>query len=67
MRRFAMELVADLLLSSTTPTTRALLQKTRTIPIVFALVADPIGSGFVASFAPPAATSPVSSLLPSRR
>ena len=70
MRRFAMELVAlqpDVLLSSTTPTTTALLQQTRTIPIVFALVADPIDSGFVASFAPPAATSPVSSLLPSRR
>jgi putative ABC transport system substrate-binding protein len=56
MRRFAQELVAlqpDLLLSSTTPTTSALLQQTRTIPIVFAIVADPIGSGFVASFARP--------------
>ena len=56
MRRFAMELVAlkpDVLLSSTTPTTTALLQQTRIIPIVFALVADPIGSGFVASFARP--------------
>ena len=58
MRRFAMELVAlqpDVLLSSTTPTTTALLQQTRTIPIVFAIVADPIGSGFVASFARPGA------------
>jgi putative tryptophan/tyrosine transport system substrate-binding protein len=56
IRRFAKELVAlqpDLLLSSTTPTTSALLQQTRTIPIVFAIVADPIGSGFVASFARP--------------
>ena len=56
MRRFAKELVAlqpDVLLSSTTPTTTALLQQTRTIPIVFALVADPIGSGFVANFARP--------------
>ena len=56
MRRFAMELVAlqpDVLLSSTTPTTTALLQPTRTIPIVFALVADQIGSGFVASLAQP--------------
>ena len=45
MRRSAKELVAlrpDLLLSSTTPTTTALLQQTRTIPIVFAIVADPI-------------------------
>jgi putative ABC transport system substrate-binding protein len=56
MRRFAKELVAlqpDVLLSSTTPTTTALLQQTRTIPIVFALVADPIGRGFVANFARP--------------
>src|SRR3984893_7205899 len=54
MRRFAKELVAlqpDLILSSTTPTTSALLQQTHTIPIVFAIVADPIGSGFVANFA----------------
>src|SRR6516162_3507356 len=56
MRRFAQELVAqqpDLILSSTTPTTSALLQQTHTIPIVFAIVADPIGSGFVANFARP--------------
>jgi putative ABC transport system substrate-binding protein len=56
MGRFAKELVAlqpDLILSSTTPTTTALLQQTRTIPIVFAIVADPIGSGFVASLARP--------------
>src|SRR6266567_9137380 len=46
MQRFAKELVAlqpDLILSSTTPTTAALLQQTRTIPIVFATVADPVG------------------------
>ena len=56
MRRLAKELVVlqpDLLLSSTTPTTTALLQQTHTIPIIFAIVADPIGSGFVASFARP--------------
>ena len=56
MRRFAQELVElqpDLILSSTTPTTSALLQQTHTIPIVFAIVADPIGSGFVTSFARP--------------
>ena len=56
MQRFAKELVAlhpDLILSNTTPTTTALLQQTRTIPIVFAMVADPVGSGFVASFPRP--------------
>jgi putative ABC transport system substrate-binding protein len=43
MQRFAKELVAlqpDLILSHNTPTTAALLQQTRTIPIVFALVSD---------------------------
>jgi len=56
MNRFAKELVAlepDLILSNTTPTTAALLQQTRTIPIVFAMIADPVGSGFVASFPHP--------------
>ncbi len=56
MQRFAKELVAlqpDLILSHTTPTTVALLQQTRTIPIIFALVVDPVGSGFVASFPRP--------------
>jgi len=55
-QRFAKELVAlqpDLILSSVTPTTAALLQHTRTIPIVFATVSDPVGSGFVASLARP--------------
>ena len=56
MQRFAKELVAlqpDLILSHNTPTTAALLQQTRTIPIIFAIVADPVGSGFVASFPRP--------------
>jgi ABC-type uncharacterized transport system substrate-binding protein len=56
MQRFAKELVAlqpDLILTQSTPITATLLQETRTIPIVFALVADPIGSGFVATFAKP--------------
>jgi hypothetical protein len=51
MQRFAKELVAlqpDLILSHTTPTTAALLLQTRTIPIIFATVTDPVGSGFVA-------------------
>jgi ABC-type uncharacterized transport system substrate-binding protein len=56
MQRFAKELVAlqpEVILASTTPTTTALLQQTRSIPIVFATVGDPIGSGFVASFPRP--------------
>jgi putative ABC transport system substrate-binding protein len=55
-QRFAMELVAlqpDLILSHNTPATAALLQQTRTIPIIFATVGDPVGSGFVASFPRP--------------
>jgi putative ABC transport system substrate-binding protein len=56
MHRLAKELVAlhpDLLLSQSTPATTALLQETRTIPVIFGIVADPIGSGFVASFPRP--------------
>ncbi len=55
-QRFAKDLVAlqpDLILSSVIPTTAALLQQTRTIPMVFATVSDPVGSGFVASLAQP--------------
>jgi putative tryptophan/tyrosine transport system substrate-binding protein len=50
------ELIAlqpDLILSHTTPTTAALLQQTRAIPIIFATVTDPIGSGIVASLPRP--------------
>jgi putative tryptophan/tyrosine transport system substrate-binding protein len=44
LHRFANELVAsqpDLILSQSTPTTAALLQATRSIPILFAFVSDP--------------------------
>src|SRR5439155_13686792 len=56
MQRFAKELVAlqpDLILAHNTPSTAALLQQTRTIPIIMASVSDPVGSGFVASFPRP--------------
>jgi putative tryptophan/tyrosine transport system substrate-binding protein len=56
MKRSAQGLVAlqpDVIIASTTPATAALLQQTRTIPIVFATVGDPIGSGFVSSFRQP--------------
>ncbi len=53
---FATELLAlkpDVLLAGTTPATAALQRQTRTIPIVFASVSDPIGSGFVKTLARP--------------
>ena len=56
MRAYATELVnqnSDLILTSTTPTLRALQQATRTIPIVFVAISDPVGDGFVASLAQP--------------
>jgi putative tryptophan/tyrosine transport system substrate-binding protein len=56
IRRLAKELVVlqpDLILSHNTPTTASFLQQTRTIPIVFVIVADPVGSGLVASFSRP--------------
>src|SRR5262249_4761641 len=55
MQRFACELVAlqpSLLLSQNTPTTASVLQQTSSIPVIFATVSDPVGSGFVASLAP---------------
>jgi putative tryptophan/tyrosine transport system substrate-binding protein len=56
MRLFARELVdlnPDALVTISTPATAALQAETRTIPIVFAWVSDPIGSGFVSSLAHP--------------
>jgi putative tryptophan/tyrosine transport system substrate-binding protein len=56
MRMFAKELVnlqPDVILSEGTPTTAALQRETRTVPIVFAAVSDPVGEGFVASLSRP--------------
>ena len=57
IRRHAAELVAlapDVLLAGTgTATVAPLLQATRTVPIVFVVVIDPVGAGFVASLARP--------------
>src|SRR5262245_7004163 len=43
----------DVLLAQSTPEIRALLKQTRTIPIVSPMIADPVGSGLVESFARP--------------
>jgi putative ABC transport system substrate-binding protein len=56
MRLFARELVQlnpDACVTISTPATAALQAETRTIPIVFAWVSDPVGSGFVSSLAHP--------------
>jgi putative ABC transport system substrate-binding protein len=55
-RTHAAELVGlapDAILASTSPAVAALRQQTRVIPIVFALVGDPVGQGFVQSLARP--------------
>jgi putative ABC transport system substrate-binding protein len=52
----AKELVSlgpDVLLAQAPPATRTLQRESRTIPIVFVAVSDPIGSGFVASLPRP--------------
>jgi len=56
LRRYASELAAlapDVILAVGSAATAPLLQATRTVPIVFALVADPVGAGFVDSLARP--------------
>jgi len=55
-RTYAAELVAlapDVILASASQSVAALQQITRTVPIVFVLVADPVGAGLVASLAHP--------------
>jgi putative tryptophan/tyrosine transport system substrate-binding protein len=56
MRVLAKELVdlrPEVILAYTTPATAALQRVTRTIPIVFVVVSDPVGAGFVASLPRP--------------
>jgi len=55
-RKYAVELVAlapDVILATGTPVTAALLQATRSVPIVFVQVVDPVANGFVESLARP--------------
>lgn len=49
----SVELHPDLIVAVNTPLVAAVLGETRTIPVVFGLVSDPIGSGFVQSYARP--------------
>jgi ABC-type uncharacterized transport system substrate-binding protein len=56
IRKFAAELVAlapDVILSAGSPSVAALQQATRTVPIVFVTVVDPVSSGFVDTLARP--------------
>jgi len=56
IKPFAKELVAlkpDVILANSTPVTAALQRETTDIPIVFVIVSDPVGAGFVASLARP--------------
>ena len=56
MRAFAKQLAEqqpDVILAGTTPVTAALQRETRTIPIVFVIVSDPVGAGFVAGLPRP--------------
>src|SRR3974390_3935292 len=56
LQKAAAELVAlspDVIFASNTPAVAALQQATRSVPIVFAQVADPVSGGFVASLAKP--------------
>ena len=55
-QRYAEELVAlapDVILAAAVPSVQALQRATRTVPIVFAIVSDPVASGFVQSLARP--------------
>jgi putative tryptophan/tyrosine transport system substrate-binding protein len=56
IRKYAAELAAlapDVIFASGTASVGPMLQATRTVPIVFANVADPVGAGFVDSLARP--------------
>jgi len=55
-RKYAAELVAlapDVILAITGTAVEQLVETTRTVPIVFAIVADPVGAGYVDSLAEP--------------
>jgi len=51
--KLLIELEPDAIIAHGTPAVSALRKQTRSIPIVFVQVTDPLGSGFVASYAQP--------------
>jgi putative tryptophan/tyrosine transport system substrate-binding protein len=56
LRKYAAELVAltpDVIVSNATPSTTALQQATRSVPVVFVNQTDPVGAGFIESLARP--------------
>jgi putative ABC transport system substrate-binding protein len=56
MRAFARELIEhkpDLILGMTTPAVTALVEETKTIPILFVNIVDPLGRGFISNMARP--------------
>ena len=53
LARESVELHPDLIVAVNTPLVAAVLAETRTIPVVFGLVSDPVGSGFVQSYPRP--------------
>ena len=56
VQKYAVEMVAlapDVILADSSAAVAPLLQATQTIPIVFAIVADPVGAGYVESLARP--------------
>ena len=55
-RRSAKEILAlkpDVVLSQNTPPTATMLEQTREVPVVFLIVTDPVGSGFVKTLSRP--------------
>jgi len=64
IRKYAAELVAltpDVILAPGSTSLGPLLQPTRTVPIVFTTILDPVGAGFVDSLAHPGGNAPASS------
>jgi putative ABC transport system substrate-binding protein len=64
MARELVEVKPDVIVAITTPAARAAVDATGTIPVVFTMVADPVGSGLVASLARPSRNATGLSFVP---